>query len=84
MAPELLDCLLSKASREIPKGLSVGMYNWSDPFLHDQIGALVGVVKKYGIRSFLSSNLSQKMQGKLNSAFNKKIDDHIVISSGFA
>jgi len=83
MAPELLDRVLSKASREIPKGLSIGLYNWSEPFLHDQIGELVGVVKKYKMRSVLSSNLSLKMQDKLKVTFDNGLDDLIVSVSGF-
>jgi len=54
MAPELIDRILAKASQEIPKRLAVGLYNWSEPFLHDQIGELVGIVKKYEMRSVLS------------------------------
>jgi len=83
MAPDLLDRILSKASLEIPKRLSVGLYNWSEPFLHDKIGELVGIVKKYRMRCVLSSNFSLKMQGNLKAAFENGIDDLIVSVSGF-
>ncbi len=83
MAPELLDRILSKVSREIQKGFDVGLYSWSEPFLHDQIGELVGVVKKYRMRSVLSSNLSLKMQDNLRATFDNGLDDLIVSVSGF-
>lgn len=83
MAPELLDRILSKASREITKRLSVGLYNWSEPFLHQQIGELVGIVKKHRMISVLSSNFSMKIENKLKTVFDNGLDRLIVSVAGF-
>jgi MoaA/NifB/PqqE/SkfB family radical SAM enzyme len=83
MSPKLLDCIIMKASRENPNGLTVGLYNWSEPFLHEQIGTLVGVVKRYEVRCVLSSNLSLNLDDKLQATFENGLDQLIVSVSGF-
>jgi MoaA/NifB/PqqE/SkfB family radical SAM enzyme len=83
MTPELLDHILSKASREIPTKLAVGLYNWSEPFMHDRIADLVGIVKRHRMKCVLSTNLSLIVKDRLKAAFENGLDDLIVSVSGF-
>jgi MoaA/NifB/PqqE/SkfB family radical SAM enzyme len=57
MSPELLTRILEKAVREQPIEF-VGLYNWTEPLLHPKIGELVAIVKSFGLRCYVSSNLN--------------------------
>jgi len=57
MSADLLRRVLDKATRET-EVTSVALFNWTEPLLHPQLAALVGIVKRYGLFCSLSSNLN--------------------------
>lgn len=57
MSPDLLDRILEKAVTECKVSL-VGLYNWTEPFLHPQLEKLVNVVNKYRVDCAVSTNLN--------------------------
>ncbi len=57
MSPQLLETILKKAKSESPIDF-VGLYNWTEPLLHPQIGELINIVNSFGLRCLISSNLN--------------------------
>ena len=57
MPPELLDRIVAKAASEIDR-MSVGLYNWTEPFLHPQLPEMIRIVNRHGVPCGLSSNLN--------------------------
>jgi len=57
MSTSLLSDILKKAVAESDAN-TVGLYNWTEPLLHPKIGELISIVKSYGLRCLISSNLN--------------------------
>ena len=57
MSINLLSDILKKAVGE-SEVTTVGLYNWTEPLLHPQIGDLIRIVKSYGLGCLMSSNLN--------------------------
>ena len=57
MWTSLLSDILKKAVAESDAN-TVGLYNWTEPLLHPQIGSLIKIVKSYGLGCLVSSNLN--------------------------
>lgn len=57
MSATLLSDILKKAVAESDVN-TVGLYNWTEPLLHPKIGDLISIVKSYGLRCLISSNLN--------------------------
>ncbi len=57
MSPDLLEQIVKKAVREC--GLPViGLYNWTEPFLHPRLPEMIRRVNKYGVQCGISTNLN--------------------------
>lgn len=57
MTEELLRRILEKATMECKVG-DVALYNYTEPLLHPNLPRLVRVVKSFGLRCLISSNLN--------------------------
>lgn len=68
MSEDLLDAILAKAGREATV-TGVGLFNWTEPFLHRGLPGLLRVVHRHKFLSYLSSNLNrvQDMAGVLEA-----------------
>lgn len=63
MSPITLDHILEKATSECSV-TSVGLFNWTEPLLHPRLDEMVRVVKKYGLRCAVSTNLNINKPGR--------------------
>jgi pyruvate-formate lyase-activating enzyme len=72
MAPELLEKIVTKAIREC-KSLEFGLYNWTEPFLHPDLPAMIRTIRSREIRCSLSTNLNimRNVEGVLRENPNK-------------
>lgn len=57
MSPELLRSILSKAVSEC-RVSGVGLFNWTEPFIHPRLPEMVRIVNGFGLPCSLSSNLN--------------------------
>jgi len=57
MSVGLFTKIIKKAVNESDLS-TVGLYNWTEPLLHPQIGSLIKIVKSYGLGCLVSSNLN--------------------------
>ena len=57
MRPEFLDRIVGKAVAECPR-VEFGLFNWTEPFMHPDLAAMVRVVKSHGVACGLSSNFN--------------------------
>lgn len=57
MAPELLGRIVDKAVAECA-ALEFSLYNWTEPFLHPDLPAMVRAVRSRNVRCSLSTNLN--------------------------
>jgi MoaA/NifB/PqqE/SkfB family radical SAM enzyme len=57
MKPELLDRIVSKAKAEC-RNLDVGLYNWTEPFIHPNLAEMIRIVRSKDVSCSLSSNLN--------------------------
>ena len=83
MKPELLSQILQKACGELDEQPIVGLYNWSEPFLHNQIDQMVRVTKRHNAQCIISSNFSVKIEDTLKATLDAWLDRLIVSVSGF-
>ncbi|MFO1091729.1 MAG: hypothetical protein U0992_00230 [Planctomycetaceae bacterium] len=59
MSPELLDRIVARPLRNArPRVPEFGLYNWTEPFLHPDLPAMIRCVRSHGIRCSLSTNLN--------------------------
>jgi len=58
MSPETLEQILEKATHECIVN-AVSLLNWTEPLLHPKLPEMIRVVKKYGLKCCLSSNLNK-------------------------
>lgn len=57
MEPEMLASILDKAMRECQL-TAVGLFNWTEPFLHPRLPEMIRAVRSRGLPCALSSNLN--------------------------
>jgi len=57
MSSDLLRSILAKAVSEC-RVSSVGLFNWTEPFIHPRLAEMIGVVNSFGLPCSLSSNLN--------------------------
>lgn len=57
MSPDLLEKIVRKAVSECgePK---ISLYNWTEPFVHPQLPDMIRVVRSFGVRCLISTNLN--------------------------
>lgn len=51
--------IVAKIARENPVVNYIGLYSWTEPLLHPQVGDFIRVIKDYGYRCLLSSNFNR-------------------------
>ena len=84
MKPDLLAEILQKACNELDEPPIVGLYNWSEPFMHNQIDEMVKVTKQHNAECIISSNFSLHLEDKLKAVLDAGLDRLIVSVSGFS
>lgn len=57
MSPDLLEKIVRKAISECEE-LKIALYNWTEPFLHPQLPDMIRVVRSFGVRCLVSTNLN--------------------------
>jgi wyosine [tRNA(Phe)-imidazoG37] synthetase (radical SAM superfamily) len=57
MSPDLLKRILDKATNECSV-TNVGLFNWTEPFLHPRLDEMVGIVHQFGLACAVSTNLN--------------------------
>lgn len=61
----------------------VALFNWTEPFLHDEIDLFVSEISSSGLRSVISTNLSMKNIPNLETTLHAGLNKMIVSVSGF-
>lgn len=61
MSPETFDAVLEKIQREDPFVGAVALYNFGEPLLHPRLPEIIGLARRRGIMSAVSSNLNFKL-----------------------
>jgi|CXWL01.1.fsa_nt_gi MoaA/NifB/PqqE/SkfB family radical SAM enzyme len=60
MSYERFALILDKIRRESPVARPViALYNWGEPFLHPEVGRIIGLVRSHGLYCAVSTNLNQ-------------------------
>lgn len=81
MSLEMLDKILKKATTEA-RLLSVQLYHYNEPLLIPHIAEMIKLVKSYGVKAYLSSNLSMSSD-KIVKAIEAKPDWLLISVSGW-
>lgn len=72
--------IMSKAKRECIT--NIHCYNWTEPFLHPDLPLFIEIIRSYGMKSWVSSNLSLKMDNLVHT-IRSGVDFLLVSVSGF-
>jgi MoaA/NifB/PqqE/SkfB family radical SAM enzyme len=81
MSLELFERILDKIARETPNVQYVGLFSWSEPLLHPEIGRMVAAVKQRGFPCWISANLNRI--DHLESVIEAGVDNLRISLSGF-
>ncbi len=81
MSIELFNRILDKIKLETPEVQFIGLFSWSEPLLHPEIGELVRSVKRHDFPCYLSANLNRT--DNLESVIQAGVDSLRVSLSGF-
>lgn len=57
MSPDLLERIVAKAVDECGRPV-IGLYNWTEPFLHPNLAEMIRTVNKFGVPCGISTNLN--------------------------
>lgn len=61
MSLDMFERIIAKIKREAPVPFpSISLYNWGEPLLHPDLPAMIGLLRREGMRACLSSNLNIK------------------------
>lgn len=80
MAIETFKKIIDKIAADFP-GSSVGIFNWTEPFLHTDLATFIAYSKRRGLPTSISSNLNITPQ--MEEVIKAKPDQIIISLSGF-
>ena len=83
MSVELFDQTLMFLQQRGALSDSVNLYNWGDPLLHPDLGAILEVCKEKGVSAIISTNLSFPLQ-RVHALAKHDVGLLIVSVSGFS